>query len=69
MIYNFIRQVADIYNVWLMVLTVAIGIFILLADSHQLNDKNERDRKIARVIGWVYTAGGLLLFIGVKFIV
>ncbi|WP_041721244.1 CLC_0170 family protein [Alkaliphilus metalliredigens] len=57
----------EIYDGYMLVLMVFIGLFLLLRDVPLLRKKKlKRDMKIAKALGYVYIIGGIALFVMVR---
>jgi len=61
------KKFVEIYDIWMLLLVLFIGFFLLLRDVPQLRKKKLlRDMKIAKVLGYIYLIGGSILFIAAK---
>lgn len=61
------KKFVEIYDIWMLLLVLFIGFFLLLRDVPQLRKKKLlRDMKIAKVLGYIYLIGGSILFIVAK---
>ncbi|SDK86224.1 CLC_0170 family protein [Natronincola ferrireducens] len=64
---QFLIRLKDIYDGYMLVLMVFIGLFLLLRDVPLLRKKKlKRDVKIAKALGYVYVVGGITLFIALR---
>ncbi|AOY75182.1 hypothetical protein CLFO_40890 [Clostridium formicaceticum] len=63
----FMEKFKEIYDGYMLVLVVFVGLFLLLRDVPLLRKKKlRRDMKIAKVLGYTYIIAGIVLFIIVK---
>jgi len=61
------KKFVEIYDIWMLLLVLFIGFFLLLRDVPQLRKKKLlRDMKVAKVLGYIYLIGGSILFIVAK---
>ncbi|ABR50672.1 hypothetical protein Amet_4601 [Alkaliphilus metalliredigens QYMF] len=64
---EFFMKFKEIYDGYMLVLMVFIGLFLLLRDVPLLRKKKlKRDMKIAKALGYVYIIGGIALFVMVR---
>lgn len=66
---SILDEIKDIYNLYIVLLVIATGLFTFFVDSNQLRQDNlYKDSTIARVIGLVYMIAGPLVYIIVRII-
>lgn len=64
---GFMMKFQDIYDGYMLILVLFVGLFLLLRDVPLLRKKKlMRDMKIARALGYTYIIAGIALFIIAK---
>lgn len=60
----FYKETKEFYTLYLLFLSIGIGLFCLIVDCKALKKKKLRkEAKICRNIGWIYLIGSSLLYI------
>ncbi|WP_026476956.1 CLC_0170 family protein [Alkaliphilus transvaalensis] len=59
--------IAGLFNIFILVIILAIGIYTLLVDASKLRKREFfKEMKIAKIISYIYIVGGLISFIALK---
>ncbi|QXM06787.1 CLC_0170 family protein [Crassaminicella indica] len=63
----FYKELKACCTLYMLFLSIAIGLFCLLVDYKTLKKKKlKKEAKICKAIGWIYVVGGIFLYIILK---
>lgn len=64
---NLLEKIRTVYDIYIILIVVFVGLFLLLIDAPQLRKKEfDKEYKLAKYMGYFYLIGGVLGYVAVS---